>query len=35
MARTQNSIRNVLVAMMGQLGGVLVNLFARVFFFTI
>ena len=32
MARTQNSIRNVLVAMMGQLGGVLVNLLARVFF---
>ncbi len=32
MARTQNSIRNVLAAMMGQLGGVLVNLLARVFF---
>lgn len=32
MARTQNSIRNVAVAMMGQLGGVLVNLLARVFF---
>ena len=32
MARTQNSIRNVLAAMLGQLGGVLVNLLARVFF---
>lgn len=32
MARTQNTIRNVLAAMMGQLGGVLVNLLARVFF---
>lgn len=32
MARTQNSIRNVLTAMLGQLGGVLVNLLARVFF---
>jgi O-antigen/teichoic acid export membrane protein len=32
MARTQNSIRNVLTAMVGQLGGVLVNLLARVFF---
>lgn len=32
MARTQNSIRNVLAAMAGQLGGVLVNLLARVFF---
>lgn len=32
MARTQNSIRNVLSAMIGQLGGILVNLLARVFF---
>lgn len=32
MARTQNSIRNVAAAMVGQLGGVLVNLLARVFF---
>ena len=32
MARTQNSIRNVLSAMVGQLGGILVNLLARVFF---
>ena len=32
MARTQNSIRNIITAMMGQLGGVLVNLLARVFF---
>lgn len=32
MARTQNSIRNVMTAMLGQLGGVLVNLLARVFF---
>lgn len=32
MARTQNSIRNILAAMVGQLGGVLVNLAARVFF---
>lgn len=32
MARTQNTIRNVLAAMMGQLGGILVNLLARVFF---
>ncbi len=32
MARTTNSIRNVLVAMLGQMGGVLVNLIARVFF---
>ena len=32
MARTQNSIRNVLTAMLGQMGGVLVNLLARVFF---
>jgi O-antigen/teichoic acid export membrane protein len=32
MARTQNSIRNVLTAMVGQMGGVLVNLLARVFF---
>ena len=32
MARTQNTIRNVLAAMLGQLGGVLVNLLARVFF---
>ncbi len=32
MARTQNSIRNIIAAMFGQLGGVLVNLVARVFF---
>ena len=32
MARTQNSIRNVLSAMVGQLGGILVNSLARVFF---
>lgn len=32
MARTQNSIRNIITAMMGQMGGVLVNLVARVFF---
>lgn len=32
MARTQNSIRNIITAMMGQLGGILVNLAARVFF---
>lgn len=32
MARTQNSIRNIFAAMVGQLGGVLVNLIARVFF---
>ena len=32
MARTQNSIRNIAAAMAGQLGGVLVNLIARVFF---
>lgn len=32
MARTQNSIRNIFAAMVGQLGGVLVNLLARVFF---
>lgn len=32
MARTQNSIRNVLSAMIGQLGGILINLLARVFF---
>ena len=32
MARTQNSIRNIMAAMAGQLGGVLVNLLARVFF---
>lgn len=32
MARTQNSIRNILTAMIGQVGGILVNLLARVFF---
>ncbi len=32
MDRTKNSIRNVLAAMLGQMGGVLVNLLARVFF---
>ena len=32
MARTQNSIRNIAAAMLGQMGGVLVNLLARVFF---
>ncbi len=32
MARTQNSIRNIMAAMAGQVGGVLVNLLARVFF---
>ena len=32
MARTQNSIRNIMAAMLGQLGGILVNLLARVFF---
>lgn len=32
MARTQNSIRNIIAAMFGQVGGVLVNLLARVFF---
>ena len=32
MARTQNSIRNIAAAMVGQLGGVLINLLARVFF---
>lgn len=32
MARTQNSIRNIFSAMVGQMGGILVNLFARVFF---
>ena len=32
MARTQNSIRNILTAMLGQVGGILVNLVARVFF---
>ena len=32
MARTQNSIRNIFAAMLGQLGGILVSLLARVFF---
>ncbi len=32
MARTQNSIRNIFTAMIGQLGGILINLLARVFF---
>ena len=32
MARTQNSIRNIAAAMLGQMGGILVNLLARVFF---
>lgn len=32
MARTQNSIRNIFTAMMGQMGGILINLAARVFF---
>ena len=32
MARTQNSLRNITAAMIGQMGGVLVNLLARVFF---
>ncbi len=32
MARTQNSIRNIMAAMAGQVGGVFVNLLARVFF---
>ena len=32
MARTQNSLRNIAVAMLGQMGGILVNLLARVFF---
>ena len=32
MARTQNSLRNIGAAMLGQMGGILVNLLARVFF---
>ena len=32
MARTQNSIRNIMAAMVGQVGGILVNLLARIFF---